>query len=237
MIFINVLKSKFAVAFVSLLLWACGSQPATTPNGNAQNNRGLNADSTQQEQKSDSVMKIKKGAVGKIGDYSIGVRGVDASTASVAVINSTAPSERRNDYNIGFTVKSGDSIPIGKNFYRISKVAADEIEIETEPDKNAGDALQSDALAIPDGGVLELHGFAVEVVSIGDANGKSAAAVEIYSDDSPKQDLEKNKKVDRLTVSPGDQITVGDKKHRVVAVRAAKGNARAVLEVSAAPAP
>lgn len=231
MIFINVVKLKFAVGFVPLLFWACGG--GQSPPANAQSSR-QNVNQTK-ELKSDSVMNIRQGAVGKIGNYSVGVRSVDASTASVAVSNSALTPEKRNDYNIGFTVRNGDSIPIGNNFYRVSNIAGEEIQIENEPDKTAGIALQENALAVPDGGVLELHGFAVEVVSIESANGKTSAKIEIYSNDSPKQDLEKKNEIRKSTVSAGDEIGIGDRKHKVIAVHARKGNARGVVEISASP--
>lgn len=182
--------------------------------------------------KSGSVMNIKQGTVGKIGDFSIGVKSADSSMARVAVWNTILPQAERNDYGISFEFKSGELIPIGDNFHRVTEVSSGEIGIETEPDKSAGVNLQKNALSVPDGGVLELHNFAVEVVAIEAANGKDSAKIDIYSNDYPKQDLEKKNEIRQSTVSVGDEISVGDKKHKVLAIYAAQANRRGVVEIA-----
>jgi len=225
----SILRLKFIISFLPLLFLACesGQSPASV---NAQSNKG-NSNQTK-EQKPDSVMIIRQGTVGKIGKFSIGVRNTDSTSARIAIWDSALPQAKRNDYNVSFTVKSGDSIPVGNNFYRVAKIISEEIQIESEPVKTDGLSLQADSLAIPDGGVLELYGYAVEVTSIEAAGGKTSAKVEIYSNDYPKKDLEEKNEIPRLTVASGDEISIGEKKHKIIAVHAGKGNSRGVMEVS-----
>lgn len=211
------LKLQFIIGFLPLMFWAC---------------EGGNINQQDNKAKSGSVMNIKQGTVGKIGDFSIGVKSADSSTARVAVWNTILPQADRNDYGISFAFKSGELIPIGDNFHRVTDVSSGEIGIEIEPDKSAGVNLQKNALSVPDGGVLEMHGFAVEVVSIEAANGKDSAKIEIYPDDYPKQDLEKKNEIRQSTVSVGDEISVGDRKHKILAVYAAQGNRRGVVEIA-----
>ena len=225
----NIFGLKFIIVFLPLFFWACGSgqSPASI---NAQTNKG-NTNQTK-EAKPDSAMIIRQGTVGTIGKFSVGVRTIDSSSARIAVWNSALTQVKRNDYNVSFAVKSGDTIPVGNNFYRVAKIASEEIQIETEPVKTDKITLQEDSLTIPDGGILELNGFAVEVISIEAAGGKNSAKVEIYSNDYPKKDLEKKNEVRKLTVSPGDEINVGEKKHKIISVHAGKGSSRGILEVS-----
>lgn len=192
---------------------------------------GGNINQQNNSAKSGSIMNIKQGTVGKIGDFSVGVKSADSSTARVAVRNTILPQNDRNDFGISFAFKSGELIPIGDNFHRVTKVSSGEIGIETEPDKSAA-ALQKNALSVPDGGVLELHGFTVEVVSIEAANGRDSAKIDVYSNDFPKQDLEKKNEIRQLVVAVGDEISIGDKTHKILAIYAAQANRRGVVEIA-----
>lgn len=225
----NILKLKFIIGFLALFFSACesGQSPASV---NAQTNKG-NTNQTR-ETKPDSAMIIRQGTVGTVGKFSVGVRSIDSASARIAVWNPALPQVKRNDYNVSFAVKSGETIPVGNNFYRVANVAAEEIQIESEPVKTDGINLGENSLAIPDGGILELNGFAVEVVSIEAAGGKNSAKVEIYSNDYPKKDLEKKNEIRKQTVLIGDEIKIGEKNCKVNAVHAGKGNLRGVLEVS-----
>ena len=223
----SILRLRFTIGFLPLLFLACGSAQQF-----ASVNPQTNKENTNQTRKikPDSAMIIRQGTVGTVGKFSVGVRNiVDASSARIAIWNSALPQAERNDYNVSLMIKSGDSFLIGNNFYRAIKITADEIQLESEPDELR---LQENALAVPAGAILELHGHAVEVVSVDAANGTTSAKIEIYSNDFPKKDLEEKKQIRTLIISPGDEITIGEKRHRAIAVHAGRETSRGVLEIS-----
>lgn len=222
---------KVIITFLPMALGACDA--GQTASGNAVQNANQNMVRVQQK-KADSVMEIKKSTVGKIADYSIGLRSIDNSVADVAVYNTKLPQVKRNDYVVGFSFRKGDAIPIGNNFYKVIDITADAIQIETEPVKNEKAVLQPKATAIPEKGILELNGFSVEVVSVNSSDDKTSASVEIYDNDVPKTNLDAGK-ITKATISSGDEINIGDKKYKVVAVSAKHENFPAVLEISNEP--
>lgn len=206
---------------------SCKSQPDI-----AQSNLNQN------EQK--PMITIEQGTVGRIGNFSIGVRNLTSYSVDLAVWNSNFEQVKRNDYNTTFTTESGEMIPIGNKFYRIGKIeknplgARGTVEIEKEVDI-PGIKIGENKLAIPVKGILELHGFSIEVSSIENIDGKPTANVEIYSNDYPKNDLVEKGKITVVKISKDEELFIGDKKHKVSGVYPSKEKIRGVLEISVSP--
>lgn len=179
-------------------------------------------------------MNIQKGTVGKIGNYSIGLRSISSSVANIAVWNAALAQTKRNDYLISFTFKKGDVIPIGNGFYKVSDITSDAVQIETEPVKMGNVALHDGDSVIPEKGTLELNGFVVEVNSIDQIDGKPAANIEIYSNDVPKTELSADK-INKLSAAPESKIKIGDKEYKIIAVYPKQENAPGILEISNSP--
>lgn len=186
------------------------------------------------------MITIEQGTVGRIGNFSIGVRAVTSDSVDLAVWNSNFEQIKRNDYNTTFTTQSGELIPIGNKFYRIGKIeknllgARGTVEIEKEvdiPEIKIGE----NNLAIPVKGILELHGFSIEVSSIETIDGKPTANVEIYSNDYPKTDLVEKGKVSVVKVSKDEELVIGDKKHKVSGIYPSKEKIRGIVEISVSP--
>ena len=188
------------------------------------------------------MITIEQGTVGRIGNFSIGVRAVTSSSVDLAVWNSNFEQIKRNDFNTTFTTESGEAIPIGNKFYRIGKIdkkmlgARGTVEIETEPADVPEIKIGENNPAIPVKGILELHGFSIEVSSIENIDGKPTANVEIYSNDYPKTDLIEKGKISVVKISKDDELLIGDKKHKVSGVYPSKEKIRGVLEISISPA-
>lgn len=216
------LQLRSILVLLPLVLLACAGEqvpPSTNAQGGRANISVANSSTPA------SVMIIKQGTVGKASRYSVGVKTIDGSSARIAVWDVDRPQGNRNDYDVSFIINTGDTVPIGDKFYKVVKVSGDEIQIDGG---HEAISLQEKGLVIPEGGVLELHGYAVEVVSIT----QNSANFEVYSNDAPKKDLEERNGVRRSTVSAGEDLSIGDAKHKITAIQASAGERRGFVELS-----
>ena len=191
------------------------------------------------------MIVIEQGMVGTVGKFSVGVKNIAAAdgdktaTVDLSVWSDALPKEKRNDYNVKFTAGTGTVVPVGNRLYRIGRISgrngarAGSVEIESEA--VGGLKLDDTALAVPVGGNLELHGTVVEIISVAAENGKTSASVETYSNDYPKEELAKKDAVTKIKRAAGDEITIGDRKHKIVGVHAAKDGVPGIVEISIAP--
>lgn len=182
-------------------------------------------------------MIIQQGTVGQIEDFSVGVKNIfddDAgnATAHLAVWNPSRPQTMRNDYNVTLKVKTGDEFIVGDSFYRAAEISDTAVELE---DAGARIDLSGDTVTVPAGAVLELHGQSIEIVSIAPAEGKTAAQIEIYSNDYPKRELEQKNAIENITAHAGDEIAIGGRTHAIGAIYSDAAARRGVLEISALP--
>lgn len=231
---------KFGLKFLSgvfaLMLPACAG-------GKSQTDIARNISSGENvfnQNKQKAMITIQQGTVGKVGKFSVGVRNMTSDSVDLAIWNSDLPQAKRNDYNTTFTTESGEIIPIGNKFYRIGKIdknmtgASGTVEIEKEVDVSEMKTGENN-LAIPVRGILELHGFSIEVASVENADGKAVATVEIYSNDYPKADLMEKGKISVVKISKDEELTIGDKKHKISGVYSSKDKTRGVLEIAVSP--
>ena len=222
------MKRNFAIIFLPLLcgsLCGCGVGHKPPPPESAPKSA---------PKPSSAAPVISRGTVGKIGAYSVGVRTIDQNSANIAVFNPALSGSLRNDNTIGFTVKSGEEIPIGTDFYRVEQVSDQEIQIANTPLKNAV-ALPKNGLALPLGGVLQLHGFAVELIGMGSDKGKAAARFEIYSNDVPKAQLKLKNAIAQCSVASGARLKIGSAQHEILTITLQEGKRRGVVSIALQP--
>lgn len=220
--------SGFVLIVLIVVCGGCHSADSIKAQNNAANNQAAS-------KQSKPMTKIQQGTVGEVGNFSVGVSNLDGSAASLAVWNRKLPQAERNDYLITMTARTGEIVPIGNGFYRVGAIGGNTVEIETEPVKIGGVSFTADTLALPIAGILELHGTSVELTKVSAENGKTFAEIETYDNDYPKQDLAQKGEIVKAKFAAGDFITIGNQKHKIVAVHPAKENARAVVEISIAP--
>jgi hypothetical protein len=238
-IIVNTNHLGIMIALSVLAASGCNASPTVS-----NNSAGVNATANQNK---NQMTTIQQGTVGRIDAFSVGVKNIALSDdeknliASLAIWNSSLPQAKRNDYTIKFTVRSDEIIPIGDKLYKVGKIvggsgaARGTVEIESEPTNIPGAKFDANALTIPVGGNLELHGSTVEVVSVETEKGKTVAQIEVYSNDYPKEELVKKGKVSKKTAAAGDEILIGDKKHKVTAVHAGGEGVKGILEISISP--
>lgn len=231
---------KVSGIVLSLLIAGCGSTNVDLIK--AQNNAGNKPNIESENRQTKPMIKIQQGTVGKVGEFSVGVSNLNDSSAKFSIWNRALPQVERNDYLITMTARTGEVVPIGKDFYRIGKItenAVDQsqetVEIESEPVKIGGGSFSSDVLALPVAGILELHDTSVELISTKTEGGKTVAEVETYSNNYPKETLAQQGEIKKTVFAAGDEITIGNKKHKVAAVRLAKENVRGILEIAILP--
>lgn len=232
------IKNIFGL-FLSFLMLGCGGIEFNS--ANAQNNGNKTAVKTGNNQ-SKSMIKIQQGTVGKVGKFSVGVSNIGNSSARLAIWNNELPQDERNDYLITTAVQTGETIPVGDGLYRVGKIAenasvrpAGTVEIENEQVKAEGVSLNPNSLYLPIEGTLELHAMSIELVSIKTEGEKTVAEIEIYSNDYPKESLVKENKIKKLQVSSGDEIEIGNKKHKVTTIYPAKDSIRGMVGISINP--
>lgn len=189
---------------------------------------------------SSSTVQIRQGLVFDLEQRRLGVmavvpaRGSDGLMAKVAVMPTGAIQAHRNDYNVTLWVHGGDLVPLGTSFYLVVHVVADggppagpggsraAVVLDKTPQTPAGLSLAPGALAVPIEGHLELHGRELEVERIerrkASGESKVTAHLALWSNDFEKEREEKQGRVARVTISAGELLVIGSKKHKVLAV-------------------